>query len=307
MLTSTALRMPDFLIIGAMKAGSTTTYEDLRTQPQIYFSIHKEPHHLCHEWVLSDAGRAEYAELFRKASPEQLCGEASTGYAKLPVYQGVPERALKLIGPQLRVIYNVREPVSRTMSHHQHLYLAGEAPADFEEAYRSIPDIIDFSRYAMQIEPWIDTFGRNNVHIVRLESHAADRRQGTVELCKFLGIEPHPDLVHADKIFRKATDKMRVPPWLSRPLQSITWSDWYKYKVRPMIPDSMIARLKRIILSTPPESLPKPRLAIVDEIIDAVRDDAERLRQIMGSEKPLWDFDAVRRKYGAVNEAAAGV
>lgn len=286
-----------------MKAGTTTVFEDLQTQPQIFFPVHKEPHNLCFDTVLGDAGLARYVRLFRRARPDQLCGEASTGYTKLPVYQGVPERARQVLGPNLRIIYSVREPVARSLSHHLHLHLAGEASADFEETLQHRSELIDFSRYAMQIDPWIETFGRQRIHIVQLERYADDRREGLRELCTFLGVEPQAELVQESKVFRAAKDKRRIPSWLAGPLQKVTSNHWYRYTLRPLIPDNAITRLKKTLFKPPPQ-LPPPRPAVIDQIVDTVRDDAERLRQIMGRDEPLWDFDAVRAKYVRTDQRA---
>jgi hypothetical protein len=187
--------------------------------------------------------------------------------------------------------------VARALSHHRHLFLGGMATDNFEETLRRTPDLIAFGRYAMQIEPWIETFGRKQVHIAQLESYSNDRRSGLVELCKFLGIEAQPDLVHSQTVFRAAKDKRKVPSWMAGPWRQVTCSHWYLYRVRPKIPDGVIAQLKRLVLRSPPPPPPPPRPAIIDAIIDAVRDDADKLRQIMGRDQPLWDFDAVRAQY----------
>lgn len=300
-------RLPNFLIVGAMKSGTTTVYRDLETQPRIFFPVHKEPHNLCYESVLSDEGRVQYASLFRGARAEQLCGEASTGYTKLPVRQGVVKRARQLLGPDLRIIYSVREPVARALSHHRHLYLSGFASPDFEETLRHTPDLIDVSRYAMQIEPWIEMFGPQLVYISQLETYSQDRQAGLKELCTFMGIEAQPELVEENVVFRSAEDKQKVPSWLAGPFRRIVTSHLYLYRLRPMLPDALIVRMKRALLSSPQE-IRRPSPAVIDELIEGVRDDAERLRRFMGRSEPLWDFDSVRMKYvGADQPAGAAV
>src|SRR5262245_34426917 len=84
---------PDFLIVGAMKAGTTSLHRDLNLHPQIFLPEEKEPEGLCHDRVLSARGRRRYARLFRPSRAGQMRGEASTAYTKLPEWQGVPARA----------------------------------------------------------------------------------------------------------------------------------------------------------------------------------------------------------------------
>ena len=86
--------LPDFLIIGAMKAGTTTLYRDLMTNPAIFFPSEKEKSHLLRDEVLTEAGRRDYEKLFRRARPGQVLGIAPTRYTNLPDCPGVPGRAL---------------------------------------------------------------------------------------------------------------------------------------------------------------------------------------------------------------------
>ena len=86
------MRLPDFLLIGAMKSGTTSLYMDLADRKVVYLAENKEPHALCDDSVLTQAGQAEYAATYSKASPEQLLCDASTAYSKRPDHEGVPDR-----------------------------------------------------------------------------------------------------------------------------------------------------------------------------------------------------------------------
>ena len=106
---------PDFLIVGAMKAGTTTLYHDLSEHPDIFLPVLKEPEVLTTLERL-DEMRAYYARLFRPARPGQLKGEASTAYTKRPNNEGVAEKARALCGDGLKIIYIRRDPVERIRS-----------------------------------------------------------------------------------------------------------------------------------------------------------------------------------------------
>jgi hypothetical protein len=301
-------KLPKFLIVGAMKAGTTTVFRDLGTQPEVFFPFHKEPHSLCYDDVLTTRGLKKYSSLFHRARPHQLVGEASTGYTKLPALPGVPERALRVLGPDVKIIYSVREPVARSLSHHFHLYLAGMAPADFEITLRQTPDLIDFSCYAMQIQPWIDTFGRNQIHVLLLEEYSRDRIAGLNELCGFLGIKPRPELIEQEAAFNAAEDKRMIPPWLAGAWRRTIWSSLYRSTIRPIIPDRLIGRLKKTLLRSAPPPPPPLGPDVVDRLINAFRADADKLREIMGRTQPLWDFELVRKKHidAALSSSALG-
>ena len=92
------MTLPSFLVIGAMKAGTTTLFQDLKDHPNIFMPSDKELHDLNTEDVLTEKGVAAYEKFFKDSSTEQRCGEASTGYTKLPDIEGVPSRAHALLG-----------------------------------------------------------------------------------------------------------------------------------------------------------------------------------------------------------------
>jgi hypothetical protein len=294
------VRLPDFLIIGAQKAGTTTLWRDLLTQPGVFMSREKEPHCLVDDAVLAEPGRSAYARLFASATPDQVCGEASTAYTKLPDRPGVPARARALLGPDLRAIYVVRNPVTRIISHHLHDHLQDLVTADIDEAVRTYPPLLDYTRYAMQARPWIETFGAERVRIVRFEDYVADRR-GTVEsLDRFLGVEPRPELVEVEKIWNRGADK----PITRGPFGRVPDLPLYRRLVRPLLPLAARDRLRRLLLPKPPPERPAPPApATVDLILDALADDLDELPRLAGASGPLWDLAETRARFAA--EAAA--
>ncbi len=287
------MRLPDFLIIGAMKAGTTTLYRDLLTNPQVFFPLDKEPGNLASDDVLTEAGRRRYASIFKAARSDQICGEASTAYTKLPDIRGVPERARQVLGDQLRVIYLVREPVSRIISQHDHEHVCNNMGADINQAVRESDQLINYSLYAMQIEPWLERLGPDRVRIIHFESYVEDRRRTVSSLCEYLGIAPRPEFVKPDDVFNPGDAKPAAAGLVWR----MTKSRWYRKGVRPLLPMGLKSRLRAALLPKAPPRPDPPTLQTVDYIIDRVRDSAERLRKLMGWSEPLWDFGAVRRTF----------
>jgi hypothetical protein len=295
------VRLPDFLIIGAMKAGTTTLFRDLETNPACFFSLDKEPHNLTRDEVLTPEGLARYGAMFDKAAPGQLCAEASTGYTKRPTHEGVAARARRVLGDGLRVIYIVREPVSRTLSQHYHAYTYNETGAAVDEAVRQSSVFIDYSRYAWQLEPWIQEFGRDRVLIVRFETYVKERARTVEEVSRFLGITPRPDLIDPEAVYNKGD---------SRPMHKGLWtrlnrSALYRQGLRYLIPRRARELAYRTILPRGPQRPNPPAPATVDYILDQVRDDCERLRVLMGLAEPVWDLERVRQKYAQARGQAA--
>ncbi len=279
-------RLPEFLIIGAMKAGTTTLYRDLERNPEVFLPFRKEPSHLARDEVLTPAGRDEFARFFRRARAHQKVGVASTQYAKLPDLPGVPERARRVLGPDLRVIYLVREPVARIISQHRHDAAVDLIACGIDEAVRTEPRFINYSLYAMQIEPWIETFGRQRVLILQFETFVRNRLATVEEVSRFIGVTPRPDLVQAGVAYNES-DRKRI---LRGPLAVISRNVLYKKLVSPYIPLAAKEKLQEVLLPKAPPAPAPPSPETVALIRDKVRDDAERLRKILGRDEPLWDL-----------------
>lgn len=287
------MRLPDFLIIGAMKAGTTSLYRDLLTNPSVFMPARKEPNSLCRDDVLTDAGRGEYAEHFAPAAEEQLCGEASTAYTKLPDFPGVPERARRVLGPEVRVIYLVREPVSRIVSHHHHAVTAGRVSEPIDRAVHVHSMFVGWSRYAMQATPWLDTFGADRVRIVLFEDYVAARRATIEDLSRFLGITPRPELVDVEAVYNKGDNK----PVARGPAKLVQRNPLYQRYLRRLLPLGARDRLRRAFFPRADARPAPPSPETVRWLIGRVREDSEKLRVMLGRSSDLWDFGAVERKY----------
>ncbi|MEJ7842585.1 MAG: sulfotransferase [Rubrobacter sp.] len=138
--------LPNFLLIGAQKAGTTALYHYLGQHPQVYMSPVKEPHFFTYEGgdlKFSGPGRGyappvtrieDYSELFRGAAGEKALGEASTSYIYF-------ERALERIrryAPDARLIAVLRDPAERAYSNYLHCVRGGSEPLnDFEQALQA--------------------------------------------------------------------------------------------------------------------------------------------------------------------------
>lgn len=110
-------RLPDFIVVGATKAGTTSLDQYLAMHPQIHMARPKEPRFFTVGNPSSNyhRGVAWYRGLFR--SERLCCGETSPQYTHWPTRSGVVERMHALV-PKCRLIYLVREPWARIRSHY---------------------------------------------------------------------------------------------------------------------------------------------------------------------------------------------
>ena len=112
----------DFLIIGAMKAGSTSLFEFLAVQPSVYAPRNKETNYFS---MRTHYSSSYYRWLFRGRGEEQLCGEAFTSYSNVSRFPRCPERIAN-DAPNVRIIYLIRDPIERILSNLRHLGLRGK-------------------------------------------------------------------------------------------------------------------------------------------------------------------------------------
>lgn len=239
------MSLPGFLIVGAMKAGTTTLYEDLLSVPGLYLPPEKEPDDLAFPAVETAEGLAAYAAKFADCPPGARAGDASTAYAKRPTYEGVPERARRVLGPDVRILYMIRDPLRRIVSQYHHLWGLELEHRPMNVALREDPQYLGYSRYSWQIAPWQETFGEDNVLVLRFEEYLADRPATLARICGFLGVaapEAAPDETH-----RNASEGKRVVRQGSA-MQKIANSPFYLYRVKPLLPTGLRDRVKAALL-----------------------------------------------------------
>jgi hypothetical protein len=127
--TSPFRPLPDFLLLGAQKAGTTALYEYLRRHPQITGPSWKEVSFFDRHWARGESWyRGNFPNLARTRG--KLVGEASPSYVLHPL---APQRVQELV-PDARLIVLVRNPVDRAFSQYNHEVALGREPLPFEEA-----------------------------------------------------------------------------------------------------------------------------------------------------------------------------
>jgi hypothetical protein len=209
--TAGARPLPDFLIIGAQKAGTTALYAYLRRHPAITGPSWKEVSYFDRHYA---RGEAWYRGNFpnRVRSRGKLVGEASPSYVFHPLG---PERVKALV-PDVRLIALVRNPVDRALSQYHHEVALGREPLSFEDALdaeeerlrgeeeRLVTDARYFSRawwshtykargrYAQQLERWLAVFPREQLLILSSEDLGTDPEQAHALVLDFLAAAPHP-------------------------------------------------------------------------------------------------------------------
>ena len=208
--TAGARPLPDFLIIGAQKAGTTALYAYLRRHPAITGPSWKEVSYFDRHYARGEAWyRGNFPNVVRARG--KLVGEASPSYIFHPLG---PERVKALV-PEARLVALVRNPVDRALSHYHHEVALGREPLRFEdaldaeeerlrgEAERLAAEPGYFSqawwshaykargRYAEQLERWLELFPREQLLILPSEDLDTDPEWTHAQVLEFLGATPH--------------------------------------------------------------------------------------------------------------------
>lgn len=274
--------LPDFLVIGAMKGGTTSLWQYLKSHPQIYLPPRKEIHFFSYDenWR---KGVAWYEGQFAGAPPGALAvGEASTTYAKYPLIEGVPQRIAALL-PDVRLIYVIRHPIDRMRSHYLDRHGAGEESVPIETALLSDERYLSISRYGMQIERYLDFFDRRQILFVTSEA-LRDQRQITIRtVFEFLGVDPAWESPVFGETFYRAEAKRHFGPVAQRLRRSSTIR-----RMAGLAPE----RIKEINRKVAMRASGPSNVSISDDLRSrletALTDDVRRLRAYVGANFDGW-------------------
>ena len=197
---SPALRhlVPDFLIIGAPKAGTSWLFSVLAKHPDIFIPGEKELHYFTRNWR-----RYPIDGYLRHFAPGagRLKGEATTNYCRLP---SAAIEVVRQMNPNMKLLLLVRDPVDQAWSFMKHLFRYREA--NFrryqclfenlsEESYlENVVDDVSLSSVSHQriLERWLKFFPRENFWLGSLEEIARDPEAVYRSAVTFLGLTPLP-------------------------------------------------------------------------------------------------------------------
>ena len=184
---SEGLMLPNLVIIGAMKSATTSLHYYLSLHPQIDMSREKELDFFVAEqnWK---RGLSWYQSQFTGDAP--VHGESSTRYTHHPFLAGVPERMHSVI-PDAKLIYLLRDPVRRIISHWVHVYSSGVENRSFAEAVRNPRDnrYLAISKYYMQLEQFLRYYPETSILILTTEELHQHRQATMQRAFRFLGVD----------------------------------------------------------------------------------------------------------------------
>ena len=296
-------RMPTFLVLGAMKAGTTALYTALDQHPDVHMSPVKEPNFFAFAGTQPDFQAPidqrpegvnhtsittldQYQELFAGATDETARGEASHWYLYHPDAPANIERYV----PTARLVAMLRNPVERAYSEFLHFVRDQDEPlADFAAAldaeeerianHWALGRYVDRGRYDEQLARYLDRFPREQIRVYLFDDFVDDPAAIRRDLYRFVGVDPSfdPD--------ERRVNASGVPR--SRVLHALlTAAAPLREAVVPLLPDGVVDwvnDLKNRNLDKPPMDP-----AVRARLIDTFRPHVRRLEALLDRDLSHW-------------------
>ncbi len=308
--------MPNFFVVGAQKAGTTSLYHYLEQHPDVFMSPAKEPFFFDHELdpsgsvIKHEFGRrslarnprfaniAEYLTLFEGVRGERAVGEASPLYIYAP---GTASR-IKQYSPGAKIVAILRNPADRAYSAFLYAVRIGVEPlTDFAQALREEEQRIrddwhyvyryrDRGLYHKQLKDYYDVFGPEKVGVWLYEDMREDPLGVSRSVFRFLGVDdafaPDTSSRHnaarvPKNAFARATIRAmnKAFPVMKRivPSSSVRVRDQWDHKVRQLVNS-------RILAADPPSLNP----ALRAELLEGYKEDISKLQGLIGRDLSPW-------------------
>jgi hypothetical protein len=179
--------LPDLVIIGAPKAGTTSLARWLSGHPDVRMSATKE---LSYFDEFYDRGVGWYREQLPAGGPGVVVGEATPTYLGDPL---APARAAATI-PRAKFVAVLREPVSRAWSNYWFFCQLGVERRSWDAALRAeargetVPGYLARGRYAAQLERWDATVGAERLLVLLFDDLLSDPGDTFARVCRFAGV-----------------------------------------------------------------------------------------------------------------------
>ena len=296
------MTIPNFLIIGAAKAGTSSLYYYLQQHPQIYMSPLKEPKFFAlkgkklnfqgPDKVIVNRTSVNtfeaYEQLFQDATNEVAIGEASPIY----LYSKCAAENIKTYKPSAKLIVVLRDPVDRAFSSFSHLIREGYETLTFAEALQEEPIRIahnwaplwhykEKGYYYRQLKRYFDRFSRDNIKIYLFEDLLEDSQSVVKNIFQFLDVEENfiPDMTKQNI--------SGVPK--NRFIHSLfTRDNLVKTALKPLFPHQKRKQIRSTITEYNMRDKPRLSMEVREDLIDIYRADILQLQDLIQRDLSKW-------------------
>ncbi|MEN8374588.1 MAG: sulfotransferase [Gemmatimonadota bacterium] len=267
--------LPTFVIIGTMKGGTTSLFYYLAEHPQVRMASLRESDFFVARRNYGK-GLAWYESLYDGPEGPSIFGESSPNYAKRQFFPGVPERMHAAV-PNARLVYCLRDPIDRIVSHWVHNVSQGRESASLDDALSDPAEntYVRTSQYHYQIRAFLSYYGLDDVLFVDSNELRSDRRRTLRDVFDFVGADPAFEAPAFDRLHHVSSIKER-PARMDRFVPSVR----LRKALRPLLPAYLGA----------PRPIEDAAMSPVvrDRIAGVLHADAEALRSLTGKKFEGW-------------------
>lgn len=306
------MKMPNFLIVGAPKSGTTSLYQYLKQHPKIYLPTKKEPHFFSFEGRtegFNGPGQAKFMEkrvtkmedycaLFDKVTDEIAIGEASTSY--LYVTEAVAR--IEQYIPKVKLIAILRDPVDRAFSHYlHHRRNGGEVLLDFAQAIQEEENRIrknwspfwQYKRigfYYSHLKRYFDKFPANQIRVYLYEELRANPTKMVQDIFSFLEVD---DTWISETSKKYNLSSLKTVPRNKTIHEFLTQENPIKSAIKQVFPRQLRQQLKKSvqqgnIVKMSNSYKPSIDSEIRKQLIEEYREDILRLQDLIERDLSKW-------------------
>ncbi len=271
--------LPNLIIIGAQKCGTSGLHYHLGLHPEVSMSKPKELNFFIEE---RNWGRGEdwYRRHFDPNA--KVRGEASPNYTAFPQHVGVPERMASVV-PEAKLIYLIRDPLERIAAHWVHNYAKRREKGTLAETLtHPNTSYVTRSLYAMQLERFLAHYPKEQI-LVFQQSELRHKRMETLrQVFEFIGVDPDFNHPRFEQERHQTSGKTRATRLAVR-LEKLGRSRRGRF-----IPSNFWLVLDDRLPLRKAIKRPDVKASLPPETLNELRADAERLRELTGRDFSNW-------------------
>lgn len=289
--------LPNVIFIGPDKAGSTWLFQAFMHHPDVFITPAKDLYFFDRYY---GRGLSWYRRQFAGSEGHSIIAEISHDY----LYSPSAAQRMQENLPDARLLVCLREPVERTFSAYLHLVKTGIFSGSFKEALDAHPNLVERSRYAKWLLPYLRWYPRNQLYCLIFDELRRDPLQFARELWRQLGIAPIDD--------NPLLQSRVLPASRSRSVRLTRWTRKVAQLVREAGYPGVVGRVKncravqRILYASYRDGQrPLPKSDEVDELRRVFTPDVRQLDQLLGTcFCQLWGYGELS---GEEETAASGL